>query len=168
MIPLSMHSSLTHISPLVIGNRPAMQLRAVDFPQPEGPRKVTNSPFSTVRLKLFRASFSENRLIKFLMVNCFNSLIVITNHDFFLKKGRLNIVPSCYAILRYLNYFLIFAPTSLSHMSQAVVRASASSWVVDGYLVIASSRYLRIAALILVCLSAGAIVIGTFLIAGPG
>lgn len=42
--------------PALRGNNPAKQLRAVDFPQPDGPNSATNSPFWTVRERLESAT----------------------------------------------------------------------------------------------------------------
>ena len=36
-------------APSEISSSPAMQRRSVDFPQPDGPTKTTNSPFSMAR-----------------------------------------------------------------------------------------------------------------------
>src|SRR5881409_2026090 len=64
------------ISPLVAGIRPASRLRAVDLPQPDGPRNVTNSPpctssansSSTVRVpkRFVRRNESAEITLKFL------------------------------------------------------------------------------------------------------
>ena len=35
-------------SPTVISSRPAIILKSVDLPQPDGPRSAVNDPFSTV------------------------------------------------------------------------------------------------------------------------
>jgi hypothetical protein len=40
-----------------------MQLRAVDFPQPEGPRKVTNSPLPNSMEKSSTAVLSPKRFV---------------------------------------------------------------------------------------------------------
>ncbi len=42
-------SSLINIEPSVIASRPAIILRRVDLPQPEGPTKTQNSPSRTSR-----------------------------------------------------------------------------------------------------------------------
>src|SRR4030042_48595 len=42
--------------PLVGSSKPAIILRAVDFPHPEGPTRMANSLSSTVRLKFLTAS----------------------------------------------------------------------------------------------------------------
>ena len=93
----SMHSSSIQISPLVIGMSPVMQLRAVDLPQPEGPRKVTNSPSPSSREKSSTAVFSPKRFVMRLM-------------DIFLKSFIGS--PSAPAFGRRRRYFLILAPTS--------------------------------------------------------
>src|ERR1700747_723204 len=41
----------TLIVPAVGGVRPEINFNTVDFPQPDGPRSVTNSPLPTVRFK---------------------------------------------------------------------------------------------------------------------
>jgi hypothetical protein len=45
-------------SPAVGSMKPARMLRAVVFPDPDGPRKVTNSPAATSRLKSASATTS--------------------------------------------------------------------------------------------------------------
>ena len=40
-----------YISPEVISSNPAIILKVVDFPQPDGPTKTINSPSSILRLK---------------------------------------------------------------------------------------------------------------------
>ncbi len=46
---VSTRSPPTAIVPAVTSSRPAIILSSVDFPQPEGPRKTTNSPASMDR-----------------------------------------------------------------------------------------------------------------------
>ena len=43
------------MSPAVMLSKPAIMRSVVVFPQPDGPRKAMNSPFSTLRLKSFTA-----------------------------------------------------------------------------------------------------------------
>jgi hypothetical protein len=45
---------LIQIWPSVMSSRPAMQLRSVDLPQPDGPRRTMNSPGAMSRLRLSR------------------------------------------------------------------------------------------------------------------
>jgi hypothetical protein len=47
---------------------PAIIMRAVVLPDPLGPRRVTNSPDSTCRFALLRASTSLYVLVRFLSV----------------------------------------------------------------------------------------------------
>ena len=42
--------------PAVMSSRPATMFRVVDFPQPDGPTRMMNSPSAMVRLKLSTAS----------------------------------------------------------------------------------------------------------------
>src|SRR5919202_5684307 len=51
------------IEPSLKGSRPAMQARAVLLPQPEGPRKVTNSPSAILRSSPLTAVNSPKRLV---------------------------------------------------------------------------------------------------------
>ena len=44
-------------SPEVASSKPEMILSNVDLPQPLGPNKQTNSPFSTEKLTFFNASY---------------------------------------------------------------------------------------------------------------
>ncbi|MNT61952.1 hypothetical protein D3C72_1996300 [compost metagenome] len=50
------------IRPAVISSRPQMRRSSVDFPQPDGPTKATNSPFSTVRSMPFSTFADPNDL----------------------------------------------------------------------------------------------------------
>src|SRR3972149_9416210 len=50
------------ICPVVGISNPATIRKVVVFPQPDGPKKDTNSPFSMSRLKSFTANVSENCL----------------------------------------------------------------------------------------------------------
>ena len=43
-------------SPEVMSSRPAIMLRVVDFPHPDGPTRMTNSPSRMSRLKSLTAS----------------------------------------------------------------------------------------------------------------
>src|SRR5271157_5501303 len=86
--PSSMHSPSIEISPCVIGIRPAMQLSAVDFPQPEGPRKVMNSPLATSRENRERAVFPSNSLVRSLTMNLLNSFM-----DTSFERGRRKLTP---------------------------------------------------------------------------
>ena len=52
-----MSSPSKKICPLVGVSKPAIILKVVVLPQPEGPSKVTNSPFLITRLAFFTASF---------------------------------------------------------------------------------------------------------------
>src|SRR5207244_3969527 len=52
------------ISPSEISRSPAMALRSVDFPQPDGPRRTRNSPLATskdMRSRTRRAPYSMTR-----------------------------------------------------------------------------------------------------------
>ena len=59
------------ICPSVGRSKPAIIRRVVVFPQPEGPRKVTNSPFLTSRLKSETARKPSSNFL----VRCFNSMM---------------------------------------------------------------------------------------------
>src|SRR5438093_1190230 len=59
----SSRSSSSQISPAVGCNSPASRLSAVDFPQPEGPRKVTNSPPCTSSAKSSSTFFAPKCLL---------------------------------------------------------------------------------------------------------
>ena len=93
-----------------------MQLRAVDLPQPEGPRKVTNSPLPNSSEKSSTAVFSPKRFVMRLTEILLKSFIA----------------PCVAAAVPARRYFLILAPTSWSHMSMALTNATGSSWVVLG------------------------------------
>src|SRR5205823_7937566 len=59
----SRRSSSGQISPALGASSPASRLRAVDLPQPEGPRKVTNSPPRTSSAKSSRTFFAPKCLL---------------------------------------------------------------------------------------------------------
>src|SRR5919204_5997277 len=59
----SRRSSSSQVSPAVGASRPARRFSAVDLPQPEGPRKVTNSPPWTSRAKSSRTCLAPNCLL---------------------------------------------------------------------------------------------------------
>src|SRR2546427_2210317 len=59
----SRRSSSSQISPPVGCSSPASRLSAVDLPQPEGPRKVTNSPPRTSSAKSSRTFFAPKCLL---------------------------------------------------------------------------------------------------------
>src|SRR3569833_4254752 len=65
----SMRLSSSEMAPPVMVSRPAMQLRAVDLPHPDGPSSAMNSPRSMVRdtsfsaLKLPKARLTRSRRI---------------------------------------------------------------------------------------------------------
>src|SRR5258708_4929704 len=59
----SRRSSSSQISPALGASSPASRLRAVDLPQPEGPRKVTNSPPRTSSAKSSRTFFAPKCLL---------------------------------------------------------------------------------------------------------
>src|SRR5216117_2972571 len=61
---VSMRSSSRWISPAVGWSRPASRFSAVDLPQPEGPRKVTNSPPRTSSAKSSRTFFAPKCLLR--------------------------------------------------------------------------------------------------------
>src|SRR5829696_1517857 len=51
-------------SPSVMSSRPTIMLSSVDFPQPDGPTRMKNSPSSIVKLALSTATVpSGNRLV---------------------------------------------------------------------------------------------------------
>src|SRR5664280_1838179 len=54
----SIRRSSSQMLPLESGSRPARQLRAVDLPQPDGPRRAMNSPPRIVRLSSLSAACS--------------------------------------------------------------------------------------------------------------
>src|SRR5450759_1106280 len=54
----SMRRSSSQMLPLESGSSPARQLRAVDLPQPDGPRRAMNSPPRIVRLSSLSAACS--------------------------------------------------------------------------------------------------------------
>src|SRR5262249_473766 len=56
--------SSSQISPLVGGSNPASRFSAVDLPQPDGPRKVTNSPPCTSSAKSSRTFFAPKCLLR--------------------------------------------------------------------------------------------------------
>ena len=58
------------ISPSVSFSKPAISLSSVDFPQPEGPTKTTNSPFSIDRCTSFITSVFPKDLSTFLSSTC--------------------------------------------------------------------------------------------------
>src|SRR5437016_14364468 len=60
----SIRTPSSRISPAVGGSRPASRLSAVDLPQPEGPRKVTNSRPRTSSARSSRTIFAPNRLVR--------------------------------------------------------------------------------------------------------
>ena len=47
------------------GMKPVIMRMVVDLPAPLGPRKPSTSPFSTVKLTWFTASFGPNALVRF-------------------------------------------------------------------------------------------------------
>jgi hypothetical protein len=55
----SMRSSSSQIAPEESGSSPAMQLSAVDLPQPEGPSSAMNSPRRMVTVRPLRAATSR-------------------------------------------------------------------------------------------------------------
>src|SRR5919201_4587903 len=59
----SRRCSSSQISPVVGCSSPASRLSAVDFPQPDGPRKVTNSPPCTSRAKSSSTFFAPKCLL---------------------------------------------------------------------------------------------------------
>ncbi|MNC78705.1 hypothetical protein D3C75_1309860 [compost metagenome] len=46
----------TRMAPPLMSSRPAMQFIRVDFPQPEGPTRIRNSPESIASSMFFRVS----------------------------------------------------------------------------------------------------------------
>ena len=66
-------SPLRSISPLVGISNPAIILNVVVLPHPDGPRKVTNSPLFTSRLK---SSTALNPLSLYTLLICLNSIIL--------------------------------------------------------------------------------------------
>ncbi len=54
------------ISPLVGSSKPAIILKVVVFPQPDGPSKAKNDPAGMVRVKSCTAVKSSYLLVKFL------------------------------------------------------------------------------------------------------
>src|SRR5262249_11679221 len=58
-----MRCSSSQISPSLAGTNPAMIPRAVDFPQPLGPKKVTNSRPRMFKTKLSRTVLPPKRLV---------------------------------------------------------------------------------------------------------
>ena len=51
--------------PSSMASRPAIMLRVVDLPQPEGPRRVTNSPGSTRTFSRLTATTRPKRFVRF-------------------------------------------------------------------------------------------------------
>src|SRR5207244_3985254 len=60
----SRRASSSQISPALGASRPASRFSAVDLPQPEGPRKVTNSPPRTSSAKSSRTFFAPKCLLR--------------------------------------------------------------------------------------------------------
>src|SRR3982751_427339 len=71
--PVTSRPSKT-IEPSLRGSRPAMQASAVLLPQPEGPRKVTNSPSLMRRSSPLTAVNSPKRLVSCCRATLANSL----------------------------------------------------------------------------------------------
>ena len=65
---LFMSRSPNQISPASGWWKPAMALRVVVLPQPDGPSRVRNSPSGTSRLRSSTASTSSKRLVRLLMI----------------------------------------------------------------------------------------------------
>ena len=66
---------------------PEIQFKAVDFPHPEGPRNVTNSPLANVREKLFKALLLPKVLLIDLTIN-FSKPSIFIHHPFFMNPSR--------------------------------------------------------------------------------
>ncbi len=135
------------ISPLVIGSSPAMQSRAVDFPHPDGPEERDELP-----VRDGKGEAGERGLAVELLCHVPDD-----------EACKVFQRASCRAAV-----YRIFAPTSLSHMSNASTSGFASSWDALGYCSTALSYAGRMTGLIRSWLPRGAMLRGTPRMAGPG
>ena len=81
----SMRSPSIQTSPSVAGINPAMMFRAVDLPQPLGPRKVMNCLPRTSRAKSRSTVFVPNRLV---IRNRSDSIVSFICSRRYAMKGR--------------------------------------------------------------------------------
>ena len=66
-------------SPEVMSSRPAIMLSVVDFPQPDGPTRMTNSPSAMSRLKSLTASDPSGKALGDVVKHDFGHLSLLNS-----------------------------------------------------------------------------------------